>query len=186
MYVVDRIFLTWYSTDALAAALPSSLLHWTLISLPLGTLMYANAFVAQYEGAGRKERVSAVLWQGIYIALVCGGAILACVPFSPLVFAWFHHDPEVARLEQQFFNLLCIGGTPLLLGTALSCFFSGRGRTTVVMWVNIIASLINVALDYLLIFGAGPIPPMGIRGAGVATSIAYTSAAAMYSSISVV
>ena len=48
MYVIDRVFLTRYSTEAMAAALPASMLHWTLMSLAIGTVTYVNAFVAQY------------------------------------------------------------------------------------------------------------------------------------------
>ena len=38
MYVIDRIFLTWYSVDSLAAVMPAGLLHWTVLSVLLGTV----------------------------------------------------------------------------------------------------------------------------------------------------
>ncbi|HXY37478.1 MAG TPA: hypothetical protein VEI07_24835, partial [Planctomycetaceae bacterium] len=59
MIAIDRLFLTWYSEDALAASLPAAALHWTVISAFVGLINYGNAFVAQYEGASRKDRVSA-------------------------------------------------------------------------------------------------------------------------------
>mgnify|MGYP003927364789 FL=1 len=62
MHVVDRIFLTWYSPDALAAALPAGIMNWTLLALPVGLASYVNTFVAQYDGAGKRERVSQALW----------------------------------------------------------------------------------------------------------------------------
>src|SRR5688500_20411281 len=77
MFVADRIFLTWYSTDALAAAGAAGLLHWTAIALFLGTAMYVNTFVAQYEGAKQPARVGAALWQGIYFAVVSGVLVAA-------------------------------------------------------------------------------------------------------------
>ena len=56
MIAIDRLFLTWFSEDALAASTPAAALHWTVMSAFIGTINYANAFVAQYEGAGRKDR----------------------------------------------------------------------------------------------------------------------------------
>ncbi|GIT30018.1 MAG: hypothetical protein Ct9H300mP1_20640 [Planctomycetaceae bacterium] len=63
MYVVDRIFLTWHSPEALAAAMPASMVHWTLLSVPFGVAMYTNTFVSQYDGAHRPDRIAASLWQ---------------------------------------------------------------------------------------------------------------------------
>src|SRR5580658_2006620 len=67
MIAIDRLFLTWFSEDALAASTPAAALHWTAMSAFIGTINYANAFVAQYEGAGRKDRVMASVWQAIFL-----------------------------------------------------------------------------------------------------------------------
>ena len=67
MHLANRMFLTWYSLDAVAAVLPAGILHWTIISLIFGTVQYANTFVAQYEGAGRRDRVAAAVWQGYHL-----------------------------------------------------------------------------------------------------------------------
>ena len=72
MIAIDRLFLTWYSEDALAASTPAAALHWTVIGAFVGTINYANAFVAQYEGAGRKDRVMASVWQAIFLAVIAG------------------------------------------------------------------------------------------------------------------
>ena len=177
MSVIDRIFLTWHSTDALAAAMPASLLHWTVMSVIIGTVTYVNAFVAQYEGANRKDRVAVAVWQGIYLALGAGIAFLAVVPFSDSIFALIGHAETVQRLESDYFSVLCLGTLPIAVATTLSCFYSGRGETLTVMYVNLLLVAINVVLDYHLIFGIGPFPEMGIRGAAVATVTAYVVAA---------
>jgi MATE family multidrug resistance protein len=75
---------------------------------------------------------------------------------------------------------MCCGTLPIVLETALSCFFSGRGRTMVVMVVNVIGMLINVGLDYLLIFGKAGFPRMGIDGAAIGTVAAFSSISLMY------
>ena len=70
MTFIDRMFLTWYSIDAVAAAMPAAMLQFTLISFPLGVATYVNTFVAQYEGAGRPRRIGPIVWQGVWIGLV--------------------------------------------------------------------------------------------------------------------
>ena len=57
---IDRVFLMWYSSDAMAAAMFSGMTDFTIFSLFLGTALYVNAFVAQYDGARRAHREAAV------------------------------------------------------------------------------------------------------------------------------
>jgi multidrug resistance protein, MATE family len=180
MLVVDRAFLTWYSTDALAASLPAGLLFWTFLGVPLGAAQYVNSFVAQYEGAGQRERVSASVWQGFYFSVLAGLIILLGIPASSTFFAWMGHPGPVQRLESEYFSALCWGGGPLVMTAALSAFYSGRGHTRVVMWVNVAASLLNVVLDPLLIFGKLGFPALGIRGAAYATAFANLAAAMVF------
>jgi MATE family multidrug resistance protein len=69
---------------------------------------------------------------------------------------------------------------PVLLSTSFSCFYSGRGRTDVVMWVNVAVSAINILFDYLLIFGHWGFPKLGVTGAALATVIAMYFAVFAY------
>jgi len=169
MYVCDRIFLTWYSPSALAAAMPAGMLHLSIASLALGVANYTNTFVAQYEGAGRNKRVAAVIWQGNYWSLFWGIGLIALVPFASDIFNAIGHDASIIPLEISYFSVLCWGSLPMVLSANLACFFSGRGKTIEVMLINIMSTSINVGLDYCLIFGKGPLPELGITGAGMAT-----------------
>jgi MATE family multidrug resistance protein len=181
MYVVDRIFLTWYSTDALAAVLPAGLLHWTVGSVLLGTVQYTNTFVAQYEGAGRKDRVATSVWQGLYLAAGGGLCLIVVIPFASQIFAMVGHTPALQKLEADYFSILVSAMGPMAMAAALGCFYSGRGQTTVVMWVHFTSAGVNILLDYCLIFGNGPFPELGIRGAAIATVIAKSIELLMYS-----
>lgn len=167
MHVIDRVFLTWYSQDALAAALPAGILYWSLLSLPFGIASYLNTFVAQYDGAGKPERVAAAVWQGLYFSLAVGGLLMLGVPWADRIFTAIGHDPNVAVMESIYFRWLCLGGIPSVLHCALSAFYSGRGKTNVVLVVNVVCVSINALLDYALIFGWGPFPEWGIAGAAM-------------------
>ena len=180
MYVLDRIFLSWDSVESMAAALPAGVIHFNLSMLAIGTVAYGTAFIGQYEGAGQHHRVGPVVWQGIYLSLIASVAMLIMVPLAPSLFALVGHEDGVQSLELRFFRVLALGTLPLLLDTALSCFFSGRGHTVVVMVVNTIGMLINVLLDYVLIFGHFGFPRLGIEGAAIATVTAFTAISLMY------
>ncbi len=168
-HFVDRMFLSWYSPEAIAAAMPAGMLNFCIMSLFIGTAGYVNTFVAQYFGAGRKHRIGTAVWQGIYVSALGGLAVMGLIPFAEPIFRFVNHDPVIQRLEVEYFIILCLGAGPMIASTALSGFFAGRGRTWPVMWVNILATGVNLVLDYALVFGRWGFPEMGIRGAGVAT-----------------
>ena len=174
MHLANAVFLTWDSSTSLAAVVPAGVLQWTLISAVFGTVQYANTFVAQYEGAGRMDRAASAVWQAIYLALFGGVLLNLLALFAGPLFDAIGHDKEVAVLEADYFGMLCFSSVPMLLTAAMTCFFSGQGKTRVVMVVNVIGVSVNILSDYLLIFGNGPFPRMGIRGAGISTVLAQT------------
>lgn len=180
MHVVDRIFLAGWSTDSLAAALPAGALNWTLMSIAIGTAAYVNAFVAQYEGARRFQRVARVIWQGVWFSLVAGLLLLAVIPFSGWIFTQMGHSAELVALEARYFAILMAGVAPAALATTLSTFFSGRGRSLIVLYVNVFGTLVNAVLDYWFIFGGLGLPPMGIEGAAIATVLGSVAMAGFY------
>ncbi len=171
---IDRIFLTWYSPAALAAASPSGMANFTLFSLLIGTASYVNTFVAQYHGAGRPERIGRSVWQGIYFSLFALLLALVMWPLADDLFRLFGHAPDVQEMEIIYFRILLLGAPAVVVSNALSSFFSGLGRTWTIFWINFVATLINVVFDYWLIFGKAGFPRLGIAGAAWATVAAGT------------
>lgn len=165
------MFLSWYSPEALAAALPTGILSFTLISLFMGTSGYVSTFIAQYIGASRPERVGPAMWQGMYFTLI-GGLLLACTAlFAKPIFSFIGHSPEVQILESEYWIFLTLGGIFPIAQATVAGFFSGLGKTYPVMWASFAATAVNIVLNYLLIFGNLGMPEMGIRGAGLSTFI---------------
>lgn len=169
MHFIDRMFLTWYSREALAAALPAGLLSFAFGSFFMGTSGYVNTFVAQYYGAKRFDRVGAAIWQGIYFSLFSGLLMLILAPASHWIFEVAGHDENLRELEAVYFEILTAWLWAVFLMGVLSAFFSGRGDTWTVLWVNVIAAVINMGLDYVWIFGYWGFPEKGIQGAAWAT-----------------
>jgi len=173
MQVTDRLFLAWYSQDALAAALPAGVLQWTFMSFAFGVAMYVNTFVAQYSGAQRPQRIGVAVWQGILLGVFAAPLMLAAIPLAPALFGLAQHPPEVQALEVPYFQILTLGSPAQVIAIAISAFYSGRGQTKVVMRVNVFAAILNASLDYCWIFGVLGFPQWGIVGAGWATSMSH-------------
>ena len=179
-HFVDRMFLSWYSPEAIAAAMPAGMLNFCVMSLFVGTAGYVNTFVAQYFGAGQKHRIGPAVWQGVYVSALGGLCIMLLVPFSEPIFRLVGHQATIRQLEVEYFAILCLGAGPMIASTAIAGFFSGRGRTWPVMWVNILATGLNILLDYILVFGLWGFPEVGIRGAGIATVLAGVFSLLLY------
>ena len=180
MHVVDRVMLTWYSEAALAGSTPGGMLHWTLMSLPFGVVTYVNTFVAQYDGAGRKSRVAASVWQALWFALATGLLLAIATPISSELTVWFRHDAEVQAAEQAYFTVLSYGTPAAMASAALSAFYSGRGRTHILMIVNAATAVANGFINWLLIFGTGPFPELGVAGAAWGTVLAQLLGCCLY------
>jgi len=177
---VNRIFLTWHSKEALDASTPAAILNMALMSFFMGTVTYAETFVAQYYGAKRYQRIGPSFWQGIYVAIIGGIVLLIAAPFAKPIFHFVGHAPAVQHNEVVFFQILCLGAMPALASMAMAGFFAGRGETWPVMWVNFLGMAVNIVLDYLLIFGKFGFPEWGIKGAGIATVSANVVEALVY------
>lgn len=180
MIFTDRVFLTWYSRDAVAAALPAGNIAFTIICFPLGLASYVNTFVAQYHGANRPERIGPAVWQALFIGMIAAPLAMSTIAFAPRIIAAIGHDPAVARYELEYYQAVCWGESTLVMVAALSAFFTGRSRTRTVMIVDSSAAALNVLLDYLWIFGHGGFPEMGPAGAAWATSVATWLRLAVY------
>ncbi len=173
-WFVDRMFLMWHSSAELpemAAALPAGMAHWTLVCLPGGIASFVNTFVAQYHGAGKPERIGLAVAQGVRLGWICTPLFLLAVPLAPYLFAG-SANPQLAKLETDYFQYLAFGAGAVVIGNALSSYYTGRGMTRVVMLVQVLGTLVNVVGDYLLIFGELGFPEMGIKGAAIATAAA--------------
>ncbi len=173
MQFTDRLFLSQYSMDAIAAAFPAAMANLLFLLFFTGVSGYTNVFIAQYCGSDAPHRVGAVLWQAIYFCLA-GGCMLGFLWFvAPWLFLLAGHSPAIMELEIRYFRVLTMGSIFMLFGGAVGCFYSGRGVTRPVMLANLVAMVINIPLDYALIFGAWGMPEMGIAGAGIATVVGW-------------
>lgn len=169
---VDRWMLYRFSDSAAAAALGAGTILWSINCLPIGICGYTNTFVAQYLSAKRPSRALQVVWQGVLLGLMCGPFLLALGLFSEPLFALIGHEKHLAEQEAQYFVWLIPGTWATIIASSLTGLFSGSGRSMILLYTDMVVTVVNGFLDYVLIFGVFGFPAMGVRGAALASSIA--------------
>ena len=168
MVFVDRIMLAHYSTAALNAAVTATTLGWCFIYAWLVLTSISEVFVAQYNGAGKKNKLGEPVWQMIWLSLA---SILFFVPLALWGGFVFHDGYPDHDIAQDYFMWMMIFGPSYPLYAALCGFFVGQGKTKLITLLAIGANIMNAGLDMALIFGVeGWIPSLGPRGAAIATS----------------
>ena len=174
---IDRIFLGQFSTETLGASVAAVGVFWAPMALVQQTAAYVTTFVAQYFGAKKEEWIGPSVWQSIYVSVIGGFLFLLLIPLAPMIFSLMGHSPGMQALEIQYFQAIAWSALPTALIAACSGFFTGIGKSKTIMLINGVGLILNVFLDYLLIFGNFGFPSMGIVGAGYATAIANFGAA---------
>lgn len=172
MWAVDSAFLGHVSALALGAAGLGGLITWTVYCFFNGVTRITATFISQANGRGDDEAVAVYAWQGTYVALVAG-AILTLVGFrSDLILSLTGNSAEVQSAAASYMQIRMYSAVATQLTMTLSGFFQGRKDVKTPMYAGIVANILNIVLDYLMIFGVGGFPAMGIEGAALATSIA--------------
>jgi len=169
MSTTDRMFLSWIDPEIMNAAMTGGISALALFFFFFGIINFSTALVAQYLGAKQKRYTAWVTTQAIIIAILSYPIIILLKPLGTLLFDYMNLPEKQLEHQIKYFNILVYGGIATLLRTAMSCFFSGIGRTKIVMIATIISMLANVAINYVLIFGKLGFPKMGIEGAAIGT-----------------
>ncbi len=180
MQFINRVFLAHYSPDALAACVPGGILSFSFLCFFMGTATYTNAFVSQYHGKGKTASVSVAMWQGVLLALASSLVLVMLTPAGFYIIDHSGHAAAVRALEKPYFAILNLFAVLPVVNTALAAFFIGRGRTRTTLAVNLAGNAFCVLASWLLIFGAGPVPAGGIRGAAWASVLAQALMMGLY------
>lgn len=169
MQFTDRAFLARESMASLEAVMPASMLVLIALGFFQSAVAYSGTFVAQCHGAGDGKKAARCFFAGLWIAFASGLAMVALVPLGGWIFSLVGHAPEVIARERAYYDICAYGGVFLFFQMAGQAYFTGIGRTRLVLAVNVIGNVVNVALDPLLIFGMWGLPKLGISGAAYAT-----------------
>ena len=129
--------------------------------------------MARRAGAEDKKGLAQILTNGAMLSVLFSlGLMLITLWFVPILFGYTLHDNNNFELSVSFVYIR-VWGLPFLMLTQLLCsFFISIGRSRLLIWGSLVATLVNVLFDYTLIFGKWGMPALGFKGAAVASVIA--------------
>ena len=169
LHVVDTIMMGWYGVVALAAVVLGSSSFFILYVLGTGFAKAVMPMAAQARANGDEVQVRRVARMGLWLSIAFGVLIYPVFWWSEPILLGLRQEPEVADIASQYLWIAGLGMVPALCVTVLQSWLSALGRTQVVLWVTIAAVLLNIAVNWALIFGNWGFPEMGAQGAAVAT-----------------
>ncbi len=175
MGLVDTLYVGWLGTGALAAVGFSAVASHFFHAYGSGMLAGVRIVVSQATGARQPAAGEAAARQGLLLSLAIGLPIMALALAAEPLLALFGASGEMLSLGGRWLGLRLLAA-PFWFGTlALGGWFQGRGDTATPMRATLLANGLNILLDPLFIFGWGPWPALGIRGAALATVIGFAA-----------
>ena len=172
MGVVDTLMVAWLGTVEVAAVGLASTAFFALVCLGLGGLGGVRVVVAQALGRGDDVRIRDAGWQGVAVAAVLGILMIPLVWVCPGVMTFMTGGGPATAPATEYLEVRLWGALPMLLSVGALAWFEGRGETRVPMVVRILGNGINLSLNWVLIFGVGPFPELGVAGAAWGTVVA--------------
>ena len=177
MQFVDRFMVSRLGTEALAAIWPAALVSFVPGGFAMGALASLNIYVSQSLGRGDRKDCSSYFWQALSMGIIYFFVILIVMwPAAPWIFKMIGQPPKVLELEVIYFRIMLFAHIVAVVNWSCNQFFLGIHRPIITMCASLCGQVVNVAANYVLIFGKLGFPAMGIAGAGWGTFIGMTVA----------
>lgn len=174
MGVVDTIMAGSYSATDMAAVAVGTSIWLPAILFGHGLVLALTPVIAQLNGAGRRERIAHQVNQGFWLASAVSVLIIAVLYNSKFVIDMMHNiDPELERKAVGYLHTIMWGAPGFLFFQVLRNQCEGLSKTKPGMIIGFIGLLINIPINYVLIFGKFGFPELGGIGCGVATGSVY-------------
>ena len=175
--LVDIYFVSQVSTNAVATIGLTESVVSLIYAVAVGISMAATAVIARRIGEGDQEGAKNAATQVIYLGLGVSVVFsLVGIYFAKEILGLMKASPDLIEEGYQYTQILIGGNTTIVLLFLINAIFRGAGNASYAMWVLVFSNALNIILDPLFIFGIGPFPELGVKGAAVATTIGRGSA----------
>ena len=183
MQFIDSLMVAQVGPLEVAAQGNGGIWAFTPIAFSMGVLTGVNTFVSQNLGAGRPELGARYAWGALWMSLIIWVFImLPGAALLPGFFAAMDHSRELQEMETGYGQILLLGALLMLASRGLHHYFFGMHRPKIVAISAVVGNLVNVAANYVLIFGdrgmpslglpgVPGMPPLGVYGAAIGTVI---------------
>jgi len=167
----DNVMVGQLGPTELAAVSLGNSFVFIAMSLGIGFSTAITPLVAEADGAGDRGAAKNALKHGLVLCTGLGLALFGVILlFKPLMYA-MEQPPQVVDLAMPYLDLVAFSLVPLIVFQAFKQFSDGLSQTKNAMYATIMGNVVNIVLNYLLIFGAFGFPRLGIVGAALGTLI---------------
>ena len=174
--LVDTLFISFLGTDPLTAISFTFPVTFMIMSLAIGLGIGTSAVVAKYMGRADFVKAKEASTVTNYLAIFCGTVtVLICWLFHDGIFRAIGASEEILLLIRQYMLIWLPGSIMLVAIMNSNSILRACGDTKTPSLLMAASGLINAVMDPILIFGLGPVPALGIRGAALATLISWVA-----------
>ena len=167
----DNVMVGQLGAAELAAVSLGNSFFFIAMSLGIGFASAITPIVAEADSAKNPVGVKNALKHGLILCGLLSGILYSLMLLAKPVMRNMDQPLEVVDLAIPYLDIIAISIIPLVIFEALKRFSDGLSNTKHPMYATIVANIINVAINYLLIFGSFGFPKLGIIGAGIGTLI---------------
>ncbi len=171
--IIDTVFIARLGTSALAAIMICVPVEILLVSVGSATGVGITSLLARTLGKRDFKAADNIAWHGLVICIIYG-LLFPWVGLSNMDYLLirFGCTPELFALSREYLYIILLGSLFTFIPMMSAHILQGEGNTVLPMLTSLVGVILNVMFDPLLIFGWGPIPALGMRGAALATVIA--------------
>ena len=169
--LTDTIMLGWYGVDELAASVLAHSLFFIILIVGSGFAITVMPMVASAAAIDDKTSVRRSVRMGLWISIIYSIFFIPILLFSENLFLILGQEEHLAKSAQTYLRIAGWSIVPGLLIMVLKSFFSALERPNVVLLSLIIGGMVNIILNYTLIFGNFGMPELGLTGAAIATLV---------------
>lgn len=175
-FITNNIFLGMLGEQELASAGITGVYYLIFAVIGNGLNNGLQALIARRAGQNLPKEIGRLFYNGVWVALgIAALGIGVTYLFAPMIMHAFIHDAVIAD-EVTHFLLIRIWGLPFLyLYVMRNALLVGTNQTRFLVWGTLAEALVNIALDYTMIFGHFGFPSLGFNGAAYASIIAEAS-----------
>ena len=168
---VDNIMVGQLGTAELAAVSLGNSFMFIAMSIGIGFSTAITPLIAEADASNNFKQAKSTYKHGLFLCTTLGILLFLLVFFSKPLMYFMQQPEEVVALAIPYLNLVAFSLIPLVIFEAIKQFTDGMSMTKYPMYATLIANIINVVLNYLLIFGKFGFPEMGMVGAAYGTLV---------------
>jgi MATE family multidrug resistance protein len=156
---------------ALAAIATGGAIWSAVLMFVLGVMMAIQPVVAHLDGARDRSEAGVMLRQGLWLALLAAVPFILVLLNGQVILQGMGVDSSIIPTAIEYMSALSWGAPAICVLLLLRFFSEGTGHTRPTMYIGLMGIMLNIPLNYILMFGKLGMPALGARGTGYATSI---------------